>query len=537
MGYRNWRLLLGIFCTILAGGCATKTSSYYYTQKAIEEGKLDFGKSLRVDEYINAFPQDGLPPPAKGQPLALSVDYLEGNLPATRQVTLAQVSLKTRPLSEADRRQNVGLCVVLDTSGSMNMDRKITDARESLQKAAAELLDGDEFALVTFDDDARVIIPPVKINAESRKAVLAELAKITAQASTNIEDGLLVGYQQLRRFSPGLTSRLVLITDGKSTVQVRTPQELARRTGGEYVKDAQRISTVGLGLDVDEALLREIATAGGGHYYFANSGETLGSILGQDLRSTVIPVVRDVRATFEPGKGFKINRIYGFEEYQPDPRGRVTIPLGELNLDDWRILMAEVEGVASGETAPLSVSVSYSPVNADNKVTEGDIRLLEAAPKVAWGRAGPNNLNRKVARNAVVFANAMALKEASRLSEAGNNAAALDLVRVQTANIEVAVDWDSSGALDKEFIRFNHMQFELEKQIAKNTPAPLIVVSDVTLTSGSLPPGQKSVSAVDKEANARLRKNVKKALDIAGKVAPGPWGILITVFNEVVLAE
>ncbi len=530
------RLLPVLLLAVLAAGCSpSKTGSYYYTKKAVDAGSLDFGSRLRVDEYINAFPQPGLKPPPAGQAAALQVDYLQPELAAGIRKTLAQVAVRTRPVSREEQRDPLGLCIVLDTSGSMKDGNKLEDAKAALMASVRELNEGDEFALIVFNSMAEVAVAPVQIGQGSREKIIEKIGGLVPNGGTLIEEGLIEGYSAIGKFSSGVTSRMILITDGKSDVRLRTPEQLAGYTGKKYAKGV-RISTVGIGLDVEEDVLRDIAEKSQGHYYFADKASTLTKILREDLRSTIMPVARDVNVTVEPAPGFRVVTVYGFENHPPDAEGRVKIPLGELNLDDWRILMVEVEGEGKGEIRPLRATLAYSEVKQGAASASSAPVSLQAEPAVVWGGTGAKSVNRDIARNGVIFANALALKEASRLAMAGKYQEAHNIITVQSANLEVVRSWDSSRSLENEAAVLAKVQTTLEKHVEDEvaqagTPAPAVLAGIEPLT------GAAAEAALEKERNARLRKYVKVGLDVASRTAPGPWGILIYAFSEVVLAD
>lgn len=88
------KLLLIIL--FLTASCATKTASYNFTRKQIEHGDLNFAKSLRVDEYVNAFPQPELEKPKANDDLTVQINYFTDTLAKDQSLTLAQVAIRTR---------------------------------------------------------------------------------------------------------------------------------------------------------------------------------------------------------------------------------------------------------------------------------------------------------------------------------------------------------------------------------------------------------------------------------------------------------
>ncbi|MEK7354898.1 MAG: VWA domain-containing protein, partial [Bdellovibrionota bacterium] len=302
-------LLAALVFAQLIGCASNKTASYHYAQKQIERGDLDFENRLRVDEYVNAFPQNEFAKPAAGKDVELRVDFFTDVLPPTKTKAIAQVAIRTREAIPSEKSKKMGFVFVLDVSGSMSEDNKFLDAIEATLAMISELADGTEFSLVTFSSDAKVAIPPTIVSKESREVLKAKVKSLEVSGGTNIEAGLVLGYKTLTQLTKGTTSRLLLLTDGISNVGITDPKKLAQKAGVQYLEGA-RISTIGLGHDVDETTLRTIATDGQGAYYFAENARSLKTLFMKELDSLMIPI--SIKVFVQIGsQNAKITQVYG----------------------------------------------------------------------------------------------------------------------------------------------------------------------------------------------------------------------------------
>ncbi len=498
------KLLFALTMTIILVSCASsRRASYYSTQKKIEHGDLSFGASLRVDEYINAFEQDALKKPKGKAPAALSVDYFSTSQPFEKNTSLVQIAVRTRDLTKAEHLKKQALCIVLDVSGSM-MGESINDAKKAVVEGVKELKDGTEFTLVLFNNLAYVEIPKTTINQTTRQNVIKKIQRIMASGGTNIERGLIVGYKELAGFNPAAVSRLLLITDGNSNVGITAPKELAQQAKVQY-REGAKISTIGIGGGVDEPLLRKIAAEGKGHYYFADKAKTLTKLLREDLSSLTVSVIKGVSLQITSNPGFKINRIYGFDEYLVN--GSAKIPFSELNVDDWRILIAEIASDLTSKTiAPIKAELNFKTMN-------GKALKLTKSPRVKWRfKKTVKKVNPSVARNAVLFSNALALKKISELDSAGSYEDALNLADVQLANIDVAKRWDKSAMFENERKTFLKVKTALEKKT-----------------------GRQGLSIAQGETETtKLNSVASSALELVKDTLPGPWSLLISLFQLLV---
>jgi Ca-activated chloride channel homolog len=438
--------LAGLVAALVAG-CSSQTSSYHYAQKQIERGDLGFHRTLRVDEYLNAFPQDWFKV-AADQEISLRIDTLTSRAVQPGETALYQVAVKTRMPSKQELRSPLALSFVIDVSGSMNSDQKIVHTREALRNSLLELKDGDVVSLVIFNNEAQVVASNVIMSNTTRAGLVSQVEALHANGGTNIENGLVAGYKEMAKFPAAITKRLILLTDGQSNVGTVTPDQIAKEAAVQRIEGA-RISTIGLGYGVNEALLRQIAEAGQGHYYFAENAQTLTKILREGLQTTVVPVAKDVTLEIELGEQLVFERIHGGGTETLAGKHSARIALGELNVNDWRILVVELKRVSSaGSIDRIHVAGRYTSPGEGSAA--GTTRPISQMNPDVVDPVTEQRLNPFVLRNAVLYGNAQALIEASRLSELKRYEDALRILDVQINNQEVLAALDKSEMVRKE---------------------------------------------------------------------------------------
>lgn len=504
------RKAAGLFLSVIAfAGCATsKSASYRYAQKQLARGDLNFEDRLRVDEYVNAFPQHELAKPSAGEDLAVSVDFFTDGLPPGSKATLAQVAVRTREANEVEKARKLGICMVLDLSGSMDSDNKLRDSLEALKAMVAELRTGTEFGLVVFSNDARVEIEPVAVSGLNREALQAQISQLGTEGGTNIESGLVEGYRAMTKYSADAQTRLLLLTDGMSNVGVTDPKEIAAKARVQYLEGA-RISTIGLGYDVDENLLRKIAEQGRGAFYFAENAAALKDILIKDVNSLMIPVVKDASVTITASQGAKIKRVYGYESGLEGSTFKTEV--GELNSDDWRIYVLEIESDGAGQpNIAVSATANFTPAGGGQSTSK-----MGAASMTALSEGSKVQVNKVVARNAVLFSNALALIKISQLDKEGEYTSAEEIANVQIASLEAVRSLDDSPQLAKEVGNMRRVKRILRER----------------KTGEKLP--EASEADGEYKDPSRLRSLVRGALQIAEELVPGPWSYVLRLIGIV----
>jgi uncharacterized protein YegL len=178
--------------------------------------------------------------------------------------------------------QNADVAMVIDTSGSMSGTTspggptKIEAARESARQFVLQLVSGrDQSAVIQFNTDATVLEP---LTPDIAKAAAA-MDRLTQAVGTRIDLALDAAVAELTgpNKKPGNNPVIILLTDGAPTGV--TPDEV--RAAANAAKAAgMLIYTIGLGQDVDQVLLRDIASKPE-WYFFAPDTSDLAEIYSQ----------------------------------------------------------------------------------------------------------------------------------------------------------------------------------------------------------------------------------------------------------------
>lgn len=195
-------------------------------------------------------------------------------------------------LPRALQQPRAALVLVIDKSGSMAYP--VAGARTTQQQLANEaaalaiesLAARSLIGVVAFDHDAQVVVP-LQPN-DDPQAIADAVRRIRPQGGTDIASGLAAADRLLRdaapdrpttnrgdapRRSPPLEKRVVLLTDGHSR---RGPIDQAVEG---LIAQGATLTTIAVGDDTDEGLLREIAQRGGGRFYPVRNPQTLPRVL------------------------------------------------------------------------------------------------------------------------------------------------------------------------------------------------------------------------------------------------------------------
>ncbi|MBZ0137387.1 MAG: VIT and VWA domain-containing protein [Planctomycetes bacterium] len=189
--------------------------------------------------------------------------------------------------------------VVLDTSGSMDEDGKIDQARKAMTFMVNKLNEKDRFALVTFSTEARKLHDKLTpASKEAKQDAVAKIEKLEATGGTNLEQAISFAYELAATGAEeGRAARpcyVILLSDGIPTMgeitDVKALAKLAREKRTEHV----RMFPFGVGNDVNTWLLDTLAEEGKGQREYLKPKEDMEVKVSNFANKIASPVLSDV---------------------------------------------------------------------------------------------------------------------------------------------------------------------------------------------------------------------------------------------------
>ena len=270
------------------------TASYGVTRRFLNDGFMPDRDSVRLEEFVNAFDY-GYAPPAENA-FAIHVDGGPTPFTATRNVLL-RVGIQAREIPESERKP-VSLTFVIDTSGSMDMENRLELVKAALGLLVTRLHADDSVALVTFGDDAQLILTPT--SAAEPQAILGAVNSLSPGGSTNAQAGLELGYDVAALgHRPGALDRVVLASDGVANAGLTDADSILARIDREVNAGVELVS-IGVGMgNFNDTLLEQLANRGNGFYTYINDRVEAERVFGTELVGTLQTVARDAKAQVE----------------------------------------------------------------------------------------------------------------------------------------------------------------------------------------------------------------------------------------------
>ena len=367
------------------------TASYTIMRRKLNEGVLPPPAAVRVEEYVNYF-RYALPDPAPGSPFAVVMDAAPSPLAPEHLILRVAVGTQARPAAE---HKPMRLVFLVDVSGSMASPDKLPLAKQALQILTNNLGPRDTVSLVTYAGDTRVVLPPTGLDRKAR--ILAAIDELGASGSTAMGSGLDLAYSQaLLGVEPGVTSRVIVCTDGDTNVGPQGQQAILGIIASR-AKAGISLSTIGFGMgNYKDALMEQLADQGNGNNFYIDSFAAAKKIFQDELGATLEVVAKDVKlqVDFDPAQvaryrlvGYE-NRTVADQDFRND-----RVDAGQVGPGHQVTAMYELALTDAARRAPAPLGV----VRIRHKAPDGDGAATErtfamAAPPAASFAAAPADL-------------------------------------------------------------------------------------------------------------------------------------------------
>ena len=329
---------------------------------------------IAVEEFIN-YHKHRLPLPKSGQAVALDTRWGNTEISRSQREAILQIGFTTAEVNERTDLRPLNLVLVIDKSGSMAESDKMSRVKDSLRTMLSKLRPTDIVSIVAFDTSAQVLHPASPIG--DGNGLRYAIDCLQPDGGTNLHGGLMLGYAEAKRyFRAGATNRVILLTDGIANHGVVDPRQIAAQSS-EYNSQGIDLSTIGVGQDLNNDLLRTLARSGRGLYHFISDYKDIDKVFVNEVQSLISSIAKQVTVRIEYGPGLQLEKIYG---YQPRfAHGNVSITLDDMNNGLTQVVMAKFRADSVKSPIPVKVFLSYYDVKRKCNVEEmQEARLVPA---------------------------------------------------------------------------------------------------------------------------------------------------------------
>lgn len=234
---------------------------------------------------------------------------------------------------DPSNRQGTDLIAVIDVSGSMRDNNKLSNVQRSLIELLARLTKRDRLAIISFSDHGTIILPLTRMNPDGKESATFNINRLRADGGTSISSGLDLArtlVADTHRTYPDRLVTTILLSDGEDTRGFRADQSAI----------GCRIYTLGYGEDHKPELMRAIAeTNENGLFSYvttdaSRAGEigiaTIENAFSNCLLHATAPTHGDVQLRMTAAAGVSFSGITSAYPITEDGTQTRTIALGPV---------------------------------------------------------------------------------------------------------------------------------------------------------------------------------------------------------------
>ncbi len=232
----------------------------------------------------------GFRPASVDVPLTAPIDAQHGVDPAEPKTTLevpsVEVINRILGLWRA-KKKSADVVLVLDTSGSMNDDRKMDNAKVGAKQFISQMNDADTFSFLPFSSETHWAFQDLTLSNGGKAQASTTVDSLFAGGDTRLYDAILEAYDHLKKSGNEgkKIQAVVVLTDGADTDSKISLDDLLKQVRFNGENSTVRIFTIAYGQDAMKDVLAKISAATQAKSYEGNP-------------KTIAGVFRDVSTFF-----------------------------------------------------------------------------------------------------------------------------------------------------------------------------------------------------------------------------------------------
>ena len=401
--------LTGVALAQQEGGSSAAAARARYLA---ELGMIPASREVAVEEFIN-YHRHQIGRPKVGEAVALDLRWGNDQAYGAGGEAVLQIGFSTALANDRQELRPVNLSLVIDKSGSMADVDKISRVRSALLTLVSQLRDTDVLSIVVFDSGARVLLPAQSL--ADRGTVRELIRQISPGGSTNIHGGLMLGYEEAcKNYRKDATNRVILLTDGIANQGETDPEKIAQDSL-RFNDRGIDLSTIGVGLDLNKDLLRQLAKSGRGLFHFVEDAQDIEKVFVNEVQSLVSPVASEPNVEIDYDSDMELVKLYGYEpRYR---RNGVTIKLDNMNHGLTQVILLRFKLADNRPpSSPLPVRVRFTYYDLEQK--KQIVKTQEAFLTVKGGPPGDLLKDPEVGKNYSIALLAQAIREMAAACEA-----------------------------------------------------------------------------------------------------------------------
>ena len=295
-------------------------------------------------------------------------------------------------------RENLNLVIALDISGSMGSgldtyyyddpyseEKEYKDkmklAEEALNMTLDQLGEYDNVGIVLFESKAiKAKEMELMINTDVN-SLKNHILEITDRGGTNFDDAYSMATKMIEENklfnAEGFTNRIIVITDAMPNIGENTNYGL-KKDLYENAKKGIYTSFVGVGVDFNSNIVKNISDVRGANYYTISTEEEFKKILADEFDFMVTPLVYDLDLSLS-SDDYEIKAVYGTDSIDSEKANIMHVNTlfpsssnasGEVK---GGLILLQLKKLTKNDNANMDIVVSYETMKGDKKQNKTNV--------------------------------------------------------------------------------------------------------------------------------------------------------------------
>ena len=259
---------------------------------------------------------------------------------------------------------HIGLILAIDESGSMSQGARLSRLHEGLRNLIDNLPKGVHLGMVGFAGAARAVWAVQPWDPEGQLvAAYAAIDGIAAAGGTNTYAGLARAVAMAESLPGTLVHRhIILITDGRPSRGHVEPERFSALLSGSG--HSTGLSVIGIGENIDDALLRRLAALGGGSTWLLSDVN--------DLTWAIVGAYRSMDGPLVEALQLEVTMLAGGWDVVTEAPGLLTEAFTEGSAKGVRIRQPSPRLLAPTAGAETTAANACSPPAATTTTVQPD---------------------------------------------------------------------------------------------------------------------------------------------------------------------
>ncbi|HMU83935.1 MAG TPA: anti-sigma factor antagonist [Leptospiraceae bacterium] len=322
------------------------------------------------------------------------------------------IQVETPPVTDSPTRRPLVVAIAIDKSKSM-YGEKMQATLEAASSLVNWLTRHDQLAIIAYDTNVEVVQPLTPLS--DKFSVIKKLENVRVGTATNLSGGWLQALRSVEAADvENAFRRVILLTDGMANTGIVSTPELVKIAEDHFSRGIST-TTIGFGRDFSELLLRDVAKAGGGNFYFIDGPEQAQEVFFREFGDIAALFGQGLEIKLKTSPGVQVKEILNDMPFQMQDDGSVILRPGDLRSDDLRniVVVLEIDGKVA---APYSEGLLGAELSFYNLVHGSRLERFDAGVAMNFKARPSDGYNKTVRLEALTAASARAMIEASRVS-------------------------------------------------------------------------------------------------------------------------